>query len=540
MPSKKAQDAQLPTLSSARQKNAARNDVSLKSGKSAVSRPNTATDVSLKKSVTRKKGAVEQTTEKADFSPSKDNAADSSKSVFTAASPEELTYAERRKKEKKTRLQEKDQKLIYNDRWLLRKGHLLTYAGVFLFTLVLYFRPYELIPALADFSSLALIIAIATFIVYLPTQFSSEGNLTMLSTEVKCILFLTAWALLTIPIAKSPADAWGTFNVFIKVVMMFVVMVNTLRTRARLKGLIWLAVGVGVMLSYQAIDLYQSGDLKTDGTRVSVDVGGMFGNTNDMALHFVIVIPLAVALGISSKNYFHKVLYFVFSGMMVIGVLVTQSRGGFLGLIAACGILAWKLGKKQRLKIAVVSLLAGVLIIAFAPGDYGTRILSIFNPTLDASGSSDQRSELLKQSILVTLRNPQGIGIGNFPIVGVQNLQTHNAYTQVSSELGILALIAFVIMIVSPFRKLAAIERQMSDREDFSWIYIYAVGIQASLVGYMVSSFFLSVAYGWFAYYPIAFAICLRRIYQTEYQQTEEKGFGKLGDFFKRQIVSDK
>jgi O-antigen ligase len=260
--------------------------------------------------------------------------------------------------------------------------------------------------------------------------------------------------------------------------------------------------------------LYRQGVFKSDGFRVQVDFGGMFGNPNDMAIHLVIFTPVAFVLGIATKNKISKLIYFAAAAFMVAGNMVTLSRGGFLGLIAVAGVLAWKLGKKQRFKVVLVSSVIGLLVIALAPGNYGIRILSIFIPALDPVGSSDQRSELLKQSILVTLRNPMGIGIGNFPVVGLRNLQTHNAFTQVSSELGWLAFAAYLILLISPIKKLNAIERRMFAAEDFSWIYYLSIGVQASIIGYMVSSFFGPIAYNWFVYYPIAYAVCLRRLYQ--------------------------
>lgn len=459
---------------------------------------------------------------------------------FPRAAESELfepTYAESHKQKKAEKQSEQDVELLSRDRWLARNGHNLTYVGVFLFTLVVYFRPYELFPALSALSSMALVVALATVLIYLPTQIVAEGTLTTFSTEVKCILFISLWALLTIPIAKSPADAWGTFDVYSKIVLIFIVMANTLRTRARLKGLMWLGVGVGVMHSFEAVSLYRQGIFKTDGSRVNVDSVGMFGNPNDLALHLAMFIPVAVALGVASKNKASKLVYFAAAGLMVAGNIVTQSRGGFLGLIAVAGVLAWKLGKKQRVKVLSISAAVGLIVLIFAPGNYGMRILSIFNPSLDTSGSSDQRSELLKQSIIVTLRNPQGIGMGNFPIVGTQNLHTHNAYTQVSSELGILALVAYVVMMVSPLKKLAAIERRMFAANDFSWMYYISIGIQASLIGYMVSSFFGPVAYNWYVYYPIAYAICLRRMYRAGQNEKAEKGIAPekesgLSDYF--------
>ncbi|MGD9587793.1 MAG: O-antigen ligase family protein [Pyrinomonadaceae bacterium] len=402
-----------------------------------------------------------------------------------------------------------------DDNWLLRNGHSLTYAGIFLFTLVLYFRPYELIPALAGFQSIALVIAVATLLIFVPSQLSAEGNLTAMPIEVKCILFMTAWAILTIPLAKSPALAWATFNdTFIRVVIMFIVMVNTLRTEARIKGLMWLGIGVGIMLSWQALDLYQRGVFKADGYRVAVDFGGMFGNPNDMAVHLVIFIPLAVALGAASKSIFLRYFLYASAAMMTAGSFVTQSRGAFLGLVAVAAVFVWKFGRRQRLKAMLIASVVGVAAMIVAPGNYGLRILSIFIPSLDPVGSSDQRTELLIRSIVVTLRNPLGIGIGNFQIVGTQNLGTHNAFTQVSSELGWLAFIAYMILILSPVRKLDLMERQLFAESDFNWLYYLSVGIQASIAGFFVASFFSSVAYHWYVYYPIAYAIGLRRIYQ--------------------------
>jgi O-antigen ligase len=150
-----------------------------------------------------------------------------------------------------------------------------------------------------------------------------------------------------------------------------------------------------------------------------------------------------------------------------------------------------------------------------APGNYGLRMLSIFVPGLD-NGSSDQRRELLERSLLVTARNPWGIGIGNFPIVGIHDHQTHNAFTQVSSELGILGLVAYMVFIISPFRKLRAIERTLFNSQEHAWFYYLSIGLQASIVGYLVSSFFASVAYNWFIYYLLAYAVAFRRIYSIE------------------------
>jgi hypothetical protein len=112
--------------------------------------------------------------------------------------------------------------------------------------------------------------------------------------------------------------------------------------------------------------------------------------------------------------------------------------------------------------------------------------------------------------------------MGNSPIVGVKDHQTHNAFTQVSSELGWLPFVAYLVLLISPFRKLRLIEQATNSADRSSWLFYMSIGLQASIAGYMVSSFFASVAYQWYIYYPIAFAVGLRRIYSEQYPEMVE------------------
>ncbi len=435
----------------------------------------------------------------------------------------ELNYAEQQKFDKEEKKAEKDRELLSGDKWLTRNGHTLTYVGLYLFSIMVLFRPYQLIPGLGFLSATAFYFAAATLLIYIPTQFSTEGNLTILSTEVKAVLALTAIALLTIPIAKSPGTAWETFNdTFIKAVLIFIVMVNVIRTRARLMGMIWLSLAIGVVLSYLAIGMYSRGEMNIEGYRVSIEIGGMFENPNEMSLHLIMMIPLAITLGLATKSALMKLVYLTTTIIMLSANFVTFSRGGFLGLVGACAVMVWKLGRKNRISVTVFSVIVGVVVTLLAPGNFGLRILSIFIPGLDPVGSSSQRSELLERSIIVSLRNPWGIGIGNFPIVGIRNLVSHNAFTQVSAELGILGLIAYLIFMLSPFRKLGAIERTQFEKDETDWFYYLAIGLQAGIVGYLIGSFFASVAYNWFIYYLIAYAVAFRRVYQIEKGLNEE------------------
>ncbi|MBA3438392.1 MAG: O-antigen ligase family protein, partial [Pyrinomonadaceae bacterium] len=314
--------------------------------------------------------------------------------------------------------------LIKKENWLLKRGHVFSYAGLFLFTAVLYFRPYEIFPSLAGLSSMAFWIAIATVSIFIPTQFALEGTLTARPREVNFILLLTVAALVSIVFAISPVDAWNTFNeLYMKVVLMFIITVNVVRTPRRLKGLMLLALSASVVVSISAINDYRLGNFTVEGYRVTGSIqkgSGMFGDPNDMALTLVMMIPITIALFFTSRNVIKKILYIVCVLLMILGITFTFSRGGFLGLVGMGIALAWKLGRRNRflMSVAIVVALAGFLVLA--PGNYRSRMATITSHGGEASAMS--RQELLKRSIIIALKNPlTGVGMGNFGIVSIRN-----------------------------------------------------------------------------------------------------------------------
>ena len=188
----------------------------------------------------------------------------------------------------------------------LRRGHLFSYLGLFLFTTVVYFRPYELIPALHGATSMAFGAAVFTLLAFVPTQLATEGTLTTRPREVNLILLLGLAALLSIPFGDDPSRSWDAFSDYLKVIVMFIVMVNVVRTKWRLQGLFLLALAVSCYLSVNAFSDYQAGIFKSDGYRVVGVIGNMFSNPNDLALHLVTISPIAVGFISRHAQCFHE------------------------------------------------------------------------------------------------------------------------------------------------------------------------------------------------------------------------------------------
>ena len=392
-----------------------------------------------------------------------------------------------------------------------KRGHMLSYFGLFIFTVVLYFRPYELSSSLAWLSRSAFWIALATLIIFLPAQLALEGNLTTRPREVNLILLLTLLALISIPIGSNPTESWTTFNdTFIKAVVIFIVMINVVRTERRLNALLYLSLAVSLLLSIFALRDYMSGNLSVEGYRVKPLIGGIFGNPNDMAIHLVTMVPIAIGMAVGSKGIFKKLTLLICALLFVGAIVVTYSRGGFLGLMGCSLILVLGLGRGRR-KLAVVGfVLAASVLFLVAPGNYVARILSIFGLAADPMGSSSARKTLLIHSLIVALRNPFGVGMGNYRFMAPHDAVSHNAYTQVATEMGIPALIVYILFMLTSFRRLKQIK--YDDSAFGKRVYYLSVGLGAGLVGYVISSFFASVAYQWYVYYLVGFSFALWRI----------------------------
>ncbi|MEO8433449.1 MAG: O-antigen ligase family protein [Pyrinomonadaceae bacterium] len=411
----------------------------------------------------------------------------------------------------------------------LKRGHPLTYASLFLFTILLYARPAEFYPSPVT-ASIALIVGLITLGFFVPTQLSLEGNLTAPLKEVNLVLLFGLLGLLSIPLAISPADGWHEFSgTFIRCIVIFIVMVNVVRTHARLRALLFVTLAVSIWLSLGAVNDYRLGLMTVEGYRVGGRGGGIFGNPNDMALHLVTVFPVAIALCFATRRTVLKMLFGAAALLMLAAVVLTYSRGGFIGLLVASAFLAWKIGHRHRFSIAVVGLVLLLILLALAPDNYAARLASIFVPSLDPVGSADMRREILFRSISTAIRHPLlGIGMGNFHNVSIRELVSHNAYTQVASEMGIAALITYTMFIVTPLKKLGEVASQTFAVRDGSRYYYLAIGLQSSLLGYMICSLFASVAYLWYVYYLVGYAVCLRRLYEAETgQPVEIKKAGK-------------
>jgi hypothetical protein len=107
----------------------------------------------------------------------------------------------------------------------------------------------------------------------------------------------------------------------------------------------------------------------------------------------------------------------------------------------------------------------------------------------------------------------------------------HNSYLEISAELGLGGLIAYLILIFSPMRSMKRIETRTALAEAPSEgreLHLLSIAVQGALIAYIVCSAFTSIEYLWYLYYPVAFAVALQKLCPLNVATGEKRNGLKL------------
>jgi O-antigen ligase len=277
------------------------------------------------------------------------------------------------------------------------------------------------------------------------------------------------------------------------------------------------------------------------GTRVGVTFGST-ANPNDLAAHQLLVLPFVLFLSLdANKPMILRLIALPAAGLGLYLIPATGSRGALLALVGALAFILLRGTWGLRLAVLVLVVAGAVLLPLMIPTETYRRLTS-FKPeegaSLEALMSSDLRERLLKDSITVTLHHPiLGVGPGQFDTAdnalsiarGEQRglwKNTHNVYTQISSECGIPALIFYLSGIISTFLLLNRICRQARRDPRHRQIATAAFCMMLSMIGFCVAITFLTIAYRFYLPAMAGLAIALSAAAAREFS---DNGTGTAG-----------
>ncbi len=229
------------------------------------------------------------------------------------------------------------------------------------------------------------------------------------------------------------------------------------------------------------------------------------GNPNFLAGYLAALIPVSIASTIVTGNKPRKILLLANTVFLITCLVLTQTRGSWLGFIASVLVFlilaGGALNKITRRRIYAGSAVIVILISAYitlADNSYTGKFKSIFNPNIASIYERVFKwrtaSEMIKDHPLL------GVGMGavkvNYALYqekarkkmrivlrGTSESQVHNEYMQIWAEAGILGLISFLGIIIVFFSGALKYLKTLEKKQ--KWIVI---GIISAVAGILIDS----------------------------------------------------
>jgi O-antigen ligase len=222
---------------------------------------------------------------------------------------------------------------------------------------------------------------------------------------------------------------------------------------------------------------------------------GMFQDSNEYALVADLWLPLAFLWILSSRPLWERILCCGAFISALMGSTLAASRGGLFGL--AVSMLYLVLRSRARVRNSLVVAAVVIPILVYSPVSAIHRLRA---PQYGDQLAEQARIIVWKAGLKIIREHPlAGVGLHNFkPRVADYELPgenvvslAHNTYIEVAAELGVPALVAFVSVLLMSIRSLELSRRRALALRS-RHLGIVALGLQAGLISFMVSAFFVT------------------------------------------------
>jgi O-Antigen ligase len=365
-----------------------------------------------------------------------------------------------------------------------------------------YARPQSFIPGLSSLHLPALTgvgIALALII---------SGKFQLRDKQSKLFLLLLSMMVIHGPIAKNNYWALKIFTVMIFLFLMYLSIVHFVDSEDKFNKLIKFWIIIHIFLALIGT---------TKGGR---GIGGWLADENDFCMTINMILPFPIFLAFSTIEKTKKFYYYILAGLFLSVIILTKSRGGFVGLIAL--IIYFFFNSRKKVIMGLLIALFALLALLIAPSEYWDEVRSIKEETTENRpqyGTGAARIYTWNIAWHMFLDNPVlGVGQGNLPWnMGKYEIKSgnikgfhersfagraaHSLYFTLLPELGLIGTILFCGMIFYTFKDLHQIKNAVVNKkkilkiEESNKYYNLALALEGSLIAYFVSGIFISVLY---------------------------------------------
>ena len=396
-----------------------------------------------------------------------------------------------------------------------QKGYGVAAWALWAYFLISIGRLGELIPGLSGLplAKLAIGISLLALLARRSKQPAINGTKTGI---VGTAIALAVLAVMLIPISIAPGASFKLItSVGLPLAVSFYITTQVCSSWHHLRMTLLVLVVTALILATTALT----------GSSGRVSAGDSY-DSNDLAYVLVTCLPLALAFGYTSRGR-NKLVFYGMAGLLLVATLLTQSRGGLLGLLGAIILLVVHPFNGQRrslFKVLIVSATLatlGVGAFSFLPADTQERFATLGDLKSDYNMDANNvtgRTSIWRRGIQAALDRPIGYGPATFQAVdlmtGGRYKTPHNSLLQVAVELGLLGLALYIgaqvqaWLIFGTLTKIAGLKNP----EQFA----HTTALRAALVANFIAAFFLSQAFSAMLWTILALAYSMQKsIYST-------------------------
>jgi len=340
---------------------------------------------------------------------------------------------------------------------------------------------------------------------------------------------MSAIGLAVIAVLLTPFSFWRGASLNFTVIQLPVIAAGSVlayfmcSSWKRLRGTFLVLVLCALTLARGAVSGYTGGRAGDSGTMY---------DPNDLAYLLVTLTPLAMAFLLAAKATVPRLLFGVTLATLIGATLLTQSRGGLLGLLTIVALMTFvpmkvtvskggkQAGRTLGAKVGILIVVIGVGLATWShlPPSAQQRFATLLNIGNDYNldpNDRNGRGEIWRRGLTAAAQRPLGYGPQSYMMVDVSlggkfNV-AHNSYLQSLVELGVLGLLLFVRLYFLSFRGLQRARAALISSGDITpekaEQALFARALQFALAGNMVCVFFLTEIYMQLLW--VTFGVCM-------------------------------
>jgi hypothetical protein len=321
------------------------------------------------------------------------------------------------------------------------------------------------------------------------------------------------------------------------------VLVGMLLGRASdLRTLVWIVISGGFVLSALTAFQYLTGTFDTtylgfaqsevqnivDATD-DVRISGPIGDPNFYAQWLLMVIPLAIDRFRDETSTILRGLAGATTLTCIASTVFTFSRGALIALAVVLGVMA--LRHPPRFSTIVAIGVVGVLSLPFLPSGYVERMVALADlGGADIGTDPSLRARATETAVSIAMFAEQpltGVGYGNYmpryldysrdlgSDLRRKPREAHNLYLETAAETGVPGLLALGAVFGGAFVALSNGRRAFRAMGDMSTDGI-GHAVMVSIVGYLITSAFLHMAFARFIWLMIGIAFAFPSLAAAE------------------------